>query len=85
LLHKVLDKFPNDLLPVIPDLCAMIAKLLTDACPEVKIKLSEFISGLSSKLNKVIGPHSKAIIISLCGNLKHAHNKIRKISLIVIL
>ena len=80
-----MTKYQNDLLPVVSELCSMIGKLLTDTCPEVKIKLSEFISDISSKLSKVIGPHSKAMIISLCMNLKHAHNKVRKISLIVII
>lgn len=63
----------------------MIGKLLTDACPEVKIKLSEFLIDLSDKLNKVIGPHSKAIILSLCVNLKHQHNKIRKITITALI
>jgi hypothetical protein len=61
----------------------MIAKLLTDPCPEVKIKLSELLIKLSANLNKVIGPHMKGIILALCNNLKHQHNKIRKITVIV--
>jgi len=78
------SNYPNELIPVVSDLCNMIAKLLTDPCPEVKIKLSELLINLSSKLNKVIGPHTKGIIQSLCNNLKHQHNKIRKITVIVI-
>lgn len=62
----------------------MIAKLLTDPCPEVKIKLSELLIKLSTKLNKVIGPHMKGIISALCNNLKHQHNKIRKITVMVM-
>ncbi len=64
-------------------MCNMLAKLLTDTCPEIKIKLSELLIKLSSKLNKVIGPHMKGIILTLCNNLKHQHNKIRKISVLV--
>lgn len=59
----------------------MIAKLLTDPCPDVKVKLSELLIELCAKLGKALGPHSKGIVVSLCGNLKHAHNKIRKITL----
>jgi hypothetical protein len=81
LLDIILSKYSNDLLPVMSDLSSMISKLLTDACPEVKTKLSEFIIRLSEKLGKALGPHSKSIIVSLCLNLKHAHNKIRKVSL----
>jgi hypothetical protein len=59
----------------------MLGKLLTDSCPEVKLKLSEFLISLSQSLSKSMGPHSKNIIISLSLNLKHAHNKIRKLTL----
>ncbi len=59
----------------------MLGKLLTDACPEVKSKLSEFLISLSQSLSKSLGPHSKSIIVSLSLNLKHAHNKIRKLTL----
>lgn len=83
LLQKILSKYKSELLPIIPELCSMISKLITDPCPEVKLKLSEFISDLTSTLGKVMGPHTKGILIGLCGNLKHAHNKIRKISLTV--
>jgi hypothetical protein len=66
------------------DLSNMITKLLTDACPEVKILLSECIIRLCEKLGKSLGPHSKGIINSLSLNLKHAHNKIRKITLMAL-
>lgn len=61
----------------------MIAVLLKDPFPDLKIKLSEFISKLCREefLKKEIGPHSKGMIISLCLNLKHQHNKIRKITI----
>ena len=81
LLDDILTKSNKDFLPVIPELCAMIAKFLTDQCPEVKIKLSEFLIRLCSVLGKNMGPHTKGITNSLCLNLKHVHNKIRKITL----
>ncbi len=84
LLDKTLEKYSNDLLPVISDLSNMITKLLTDSCPEVKILLSDFIIRLCEKLGKSLGPHSKGIINSLSLNLKHAHNKIRKITLLAL-
>jgi len=59
----------------------MLSKFLTDQCPEVKIKLSEFLIHLSSELGKKMGPHTKGISNNLCLNLKHSHNKIRKITL----
>jgi hypothetical protein len=59
----------------------MIGKMLNDKAPDMKIKLSEFIIQLCEQLGKSIGPHSKSIIQSLCVNLKHSHNKIRKISI----
>lgn len=63
----------------------MLAKFLTDQCPEVKTKLSEFLIHICSVLGKNMGPHTKGILNSLCLNLKHSHNKIRKITLQVIL
>ena len=83
LLFKILQKYPQDLIPVISDLSAMISKLLADAFPDTKIKLSEFLIQMSqvASLNKVLGPHSKSIITSLNLNLKHAHNKIRKMTI----
>ena len=62
----------------------MLGKLLTDACPEVKTKLSEFLIDLSQALSKNLGPHCKNIVVSLSLNLKHAHNKIRKITLLAL-
>lgn len=81
LLDLILTRSEKDFIPVVPELCSMIGKLLNDQCPEVKIKLSEFIIRLSAKLGKVIGPHTKGISNSLSLNLKHSHNKIRKITL----
>jgi hypothetical protein len=82
-LEKYLEKYPNDLLPVISELSSMLSKALTDSCPEVKIKSSEFLINMSSKMQKIIGPHTKGILISLCLNLKHQHNKIRKVTITV--
>ena len=84
LLQRLLNKYTNELIPVMSDLSSMIAKLLTDAFPDIKNKLSEFLIQLSAKLNKVLGPHSKSIITSLCSNLKHAHNKIRKVTVLAL-
>ena len=85
LLQKILFISDKDFLPVISDLCSMIGKLLTDPAPEMKIKLSEFIIKLCERLGKYIGVHSKSIILSLSNNLKHSHNKVRKITIMVIL
>ena len=58
----------------------MITILLKDPCPEIKTNLAKFIQNLCKVLNKEIGVHSKGILNSLCLNLKHQHNKIRKIT-----
>jgi hypothetical protein len=62
----------------------MIGKLLNDPAPEMKIKLSDFLVTICEQLGKSIGPHSKSIVNGLCINLKHSHNKIRKVSLIAL-
>ncbi len=82
-IDNYLSKYPNEIIPVISEMSNMMAKLLTDSCPEVKMKLSDLLIKLSEKLNKVVGPHIKGIILSLCNNLKHQHNKIRKITVLV--
>lgn len=88
LLIKVLEvsliKYTNDFLPVISDFCAMISKLLNDSFPEIKTRLSDLVILLCQKLSKNIGVYSKNIITSLCLNLKHSHNKIRKITIIAL-
>ncbi len=83
LLQKILINSEKDFLPVISDICSMIGKLLTDPAPEMKIKLSEFIIKLCERLGKYIGVHSKNIILSLSQNLKHSHNKVRKMTIMV--
>ncbi len=85
LLEDILKKSHKDFLPVIPELCSMLTKFLTDQCPEVKTKLSDFLIHMCSKLGKNMGPHTKGICQSLCLNLKHSHNKIRKITLQVFI
>jgi hypothetical protein len=64
----------------------MIGKLLKDECPEVKIKLSKLIVLISKQpvICKLIGNHSKTIINSLCENLKHNRNLIRKETIIAL-
>ena len=71
LLDLILTRSEKDFIPIVPELCSMIGKLLNDQC----------IIRLSAKLGKVIGPHTKGISNSLSLNLKHSHNKIRKITL----
>jgi hypothetical protein len=61
----------------------MLSKFLLDQRPENKIDLSKFIISLADVLKKNIGAHSKNIILSLCKNLKHAHNNVRKITITV--
>ncbi len=81
----LLNKSEKDFLPIMSDLCSMIAKALTDPASEMKNILSEFLINLSHKLGKSIGVHSKNIISSLCSNLKHSHNKVRKVTIMVYL
>lgn len=80
-LSKILINYHQELRPSVPQMCKMISTLLNDPCPEVKIKLSEFIISFCNKLRHDIGPHCKSIVASLNSNLKHSHNKIRKVSL----
>lgn len=63
----------------------MISKLLLDQCPDVKNKVSESIIKITKVFGNKIGSHSKNICGSLCLNLKHSHNKIRKITLQVLI
>jgi hypothetical protein len=81
LIDDITIKSHKDFLPVIPDLCSMLSKILIDQCPEVKNKISESIIKLTNVLGNKMGVHSKLICNSLCLNLKHSHNKIRKITL----
>lgn len=85
LLKKILKKYPNELKPHVSDLCKMIGVVLKDQFPELKSQTSSFISELSKVLNKEIGSHAKSIIDSLCLNMAHQHNKIRKISTISLI
>ena len=77
-------KKPNSFNPFASELGLMIGKLLTDPCPGVKEDLSKFIILTSESIGKHIGPHSRQIVQSLCANLSHQHNKIRKYTLTVI-
>ncbi len=83
MLEKILIKSEKDFLPILSGTCSMIAKLLLDPAPEVKTRLCEFLIRLTGRIGKNIGPHSKAIVNSLCVNIKHSHNKVRKIVIIV--
>ena len=76
----ILDKYKEEYKSHLSDLAKMISILLKDPCPDIKIKLSEFITKISKEYKHDIGIHSKGIVTSLCLNLKHQHNKIRKIT-----
>jgi hypothetical protein len=80
LFKKILKKYPNELKPHISDLSKMLGIILKDQFPDIKVSVSQFISELSKDLKDDIGNYAKQIIESLCLNMKHQHNKIRKIS-----
>ena len=58
----------------------MLGVILKDQFPDIKVQVSQLISELSRQLKNDIGIYAKQIIESLCINMKHQHNKIRKIS-----
>ena len=58
----------------------MLGVILKDQFPDIKVSVSQFISELSKEMKDDIGNYAKQIIESLCLNMKHQHNKIRKIS-----
>jgi hypothetical protein len=80
LFKKILKKYPNELKPHISDLAKMLGVILKDQFPDIKVSVSQFISELSKEMKDDIGNYAKQIIESLCLNMKHQHNKIRKIS-----
>ena len=80
LFKKILKKYPNELKPHISDLSKMLGVILKDQFPDIKVAVSQFISELSKEMKDDIGNYAKQIIESLCLNMKHQHNKIRKIS-----
>lgn len=84
LLDAVLAKYPDEFSPVMSELSKMLSVLLRDQFPDIKQNLSKFISTISQKLKKEIGAHSKTILDSLCLNLKHQHNKVRKITITAV-
>ena len=81
MIDDIIEKSYKDFFPIIPELCSMLSKLLIDQCPEVKNRISETIIKLIKVLGNKMGAHAKNICGSLCANLKHSHNKIRKITL----
>ena len=60
----------------------MLGVILKDQFPDIKFQVSQLISELSKEMKNEIGNSTKQIIESLCMNMKHQHNKIRKISII---
>ena len=68
--------------PHISELSKMLGVILRDQFPEIKVQVSQLISELSKAMKEEIGKYAKQIIESLCLNMKHQHNKIRKISII---
>ena len=81
LFKKILKKYPNEIKPQISDLSKMLGIILKDQFPEIKVQVSQLISELSKAMKNEIGNYAKQIIESLCLNMKHQHNKIRKISI----
>ena len=82
LFKKILKKYPNEVKPHISELSKMLGVILRDQFPEIKVQVSQLISELSKAMKEEIGKYAKQIIESLCLNMKHQHNKIRKISII---
>jgi len=80
LFKKILKKYPNEIKPHISELSKMLGVILKDQFPDIKVSVSQFISELSKEMKDDIGNYAKQIIESLCLNMKHQHNKIRKIS-----
>ena len=60
----------------------MLGVILKDQFPDIKVQVSQLISELSKEMKSEIGNYAKQIVDSLCLNMKHQHNKIRKISTI---
>ena len=83
-MKKIMLKKPNSFNPFGSELGLMVGKLLSDPCPAVKEDSCKFIILMSEHIGKHIGPHSRQIVQSLCANLTHQHNKIRKITLTVL-
>ena len=67
--------------PHISELAKMLGIILKDQFPEIKVQVSQLISELSKVMKDDLGNYAKQIIESLCLNMKHQHNKIRKISI----
>ena len=67
--------------PQISDLSKMLGIILKDQFPEIKVQVSQLISEISKVMKDEIGNYAKQIVESLCFNMKHQHNKIRKISI----
>ena len=82
LFKKILKKYPNEIKPHISELSKMLGVILKDQFPEIKVQVSQLISELAKVMKEEIGNYAKQIIESLCLNMKHQHNKIRKISII---
>ena len=77
-----MKKYPNEIKPHISDLSKMLGVILKDQFPDIKVQVSQLISELAKEMKSEIGNYAKQIIESLCLNMKHQHNKIRKISTI---
>ena len=81
LFKKILKKYPNEIKPHMSELAKMLGVILKDQFPDIKVEVSKLISELSKELKADIGIYAKQIIESICLNMKHQHNKIRKISI----
>jgi len=81
LFKKILKKYPNEIKPHISELAKMIGVILKDQFPDIKVQVCQLITELTKEMKNDIGSYAKQIIDSLCTNMKHQHNKIRKISI----
>ena len=84
LFRKILKKYPNEIKPHISELAKMLGIILKDQFPDIKVQVSQLISELSKEMKEDIGIYAKQIIESICTNMKHQHNKIRKISIVAL-
>ena len=84
LFRKILKKYKNEIKPHISELAKMLGIILKDQFPDIKVQVSQLISELSKEMKEDIGIYAKQIIESICINMKHQHNKIRKISIVAL-
>ena len=82
LLERCLASDKYQFLPKLSEVCSMLAKVATDANPEMKQKAAKFAAELCRELKDKAGPYMKNTVISLVKNLHHQHSKVRKSTLL---